>query len=76
MEAIAEIAIRADEPAIDLLDWKALHNTRESTPVLAAHLGSVNRVGKWQADLVASAPKSVFPAGHRDDMKTHLKMGL
>ena len=56
MEAIAEIAIRADEPAIDLLHWRALHDTHESTPVLAARLGSVNRVDKWQADLVANAP--------------------
>ena len=57
MEAIAEMAIRADQPAIDLLDWTTLHDTHESTPVLASLQGSVNSGDGRRADLVGYAPK-------------------
>ena len=55
VEAIAEMAIRADEPAIDLLHWRTLHNTSKSTPVLASSLGSVNSGDGLHADLVGYA---------------------
>ena len=56
VEAIAEMAIRADEPAIDLLHWRTLHDTSKSTPVLASFLESVNSDDGLHADLVGYAP--------------------